>query len=93
MHQRRRIPGFTAEIALERGTLFASGRTGLSGKRHAGPPVRPADCSYYYGSCAGPRELSCELGDTGGICVGEGYAPVVVTCDGRASYTEAWCGA
>lgn len=88
MSQGARLPGFTADAALPRGT-----RTPYRHARASAPrgPIRLAGCSYYYGTCAGHRELSCEFGDTSGICVGEGYAPVVVTCDGDVSYTEAQC--
>lgn len=86
------VPGFTA------GMLVDDPTRGLGVTRHyAGPRApRPGEAmvraasGYTYGQCAGPGEMSCELDDSGhGICVGEGWAPVVLPDGG---FSEAWCG-
>ena len=85
-----RYPGFTAEISIAHRSANRYRQTPQSPDPNAAM-IHSAGCSYYYGACAGHTELSCEFGDSSGICVGEGYAPVVVTCDGDVSYTEAQC--
>ena len=90
MPQRGHLPGFIAEAAISyrSASRYRQTPTALGA---AGPKIWPAGCDYYYGTCAGKQEFSCEFGDSSGICVGEGYAPVVVTCDGDVSYTEVPC--
>ncbi len=58
-----------------------------------GLTIVPADCSYYFGGCAGPGEMVCEFTDDAGICVGEGFQPVVGTCDGVSTLSEISCSA
>lgn len=85
-----RLPGFGAERATAHRSPHHYRATG-SALVAPPPTLLPASCSYHYGACAGAHEMSCEFGDSSGICVGSGYAPVVVTCDGDVSFTEAPC--
>lgn len=83
-------PGFWAGRSLEsRALVLVARRKGVGGFREMRPAVRPAR-GYVYGQCAGAGEMSCEFDESGhGICVGEGWAPVILPDGG---FGEAWCG-
>ena len=86
-------PGFTATKCVEartRGFGLPARLVRWSAPRVINATVKPAE-GYIYGQCAQTGELSCEFDESGhGICVGEGWAPVVLPGGG---FSEAWCGA